>query len=99
MNRFPRNYVRRVASGVRIVLVFQTAEDYFKRNCIVLIKNPLRHSAQQRWVVRDKTLLFRKKNIVESALYVKKKWTTIYSAIGMWYGKKSCEWLQKKGSR
>ena len=36
---------------------------------------------------------------MESALYVKKKWGTIYGALGMRYGRKSCEWLQKEGSR
>jgi hypothetical protein len=48
---------------------------------------------------KDKTLLFRRRNIVESALYVKKKWGTIYGALGMRYGRKGCEWLQKEGSR
>jgi hypothetical protein len=48
---------------------------------------------------RDKTLLFRRKNIVESALYVKKIWGTIYGALGMRYGRKGFEWLQKEGSR
>jgi hypothetical protein len=42
-------------------------------------------------------LLFQKKNIVESALYVKKKWGTTYGALGMRYGRKGCEWLQKWG--
>jgi hypothetical protein len=36
---------------------------------------------------------------VESALYVKKKWGTIYRAKEMWYGRKGCEGLQKEGSR
>jgi hypothetical protein len=48
---------------------------------------------------RDKTLLFRRRNIVESFLYVKKKWGTIYGVLGMRYGRKGCEWLQKEGSR
>jgi hypothetical protein len=48
---------------------------------------------------RDKILLFRRKNIVESALYVKKKWGTIYGALGMRHGRKGFEWLQKEGSR
>jgi len=48
---------------------------------------------------RDKTLLFRQRNIVESALYVKTKWGTIYGVSGMRYGRKGCEWLQKEGSR
>jgi hypothetical protein len=36
---------------------------------------------------------------MESALYVKKKWGTIYGTLGMGYGKKGYEWLQKEGSR
>ena len=47
--------------------------------------------------LKDKVLLFRRKNIVESALYVKKKWGTTYGALGMRYGRKGCEWLQKWG--
>jgi hypothetical protein len=46
---------------------------------------------------KDKTLLFRRRNIVESALYVKKKWGTIYGTLEMQYGRKGCEWLQKWG--
>ena len=48
---------------------------------------------------RDKTLLFRKRNMVESTLYVKKKLGTIYGVSGMRSGRKGCEWLQKEGSR
>jgi len=48
---------------------------------------------------RDKTLLFRKRNIVESTLYVKKNWDTIYGVSGMRYDRKDCEWLQKEGSK
>ena len=33
---------------------------------------------------------------MESALYVKKKWGTLYGALEMQYGRKGCEWLQKK---
>ena len=51
------------------------------------------------WTDTDKTLLFRRRNIVESFLYVKKKWGTIYGVLGMRYGRKGCEWLQKEGSR
>jgi len=42
--------------------------------------------------------LWSKRNIVESALYVKKKWGTIYGVSGMRYGRKGREWLQKEGS-
>ena len=38
---------------------------------------------------RDKTSFFRKRNIVESALYVKKKWGTIYGVSGMRYDRLS----------
>jgi hypothetical protein len=37
---------------------------------------------------KDKTLLFRKRYIVEPALHVKKKWGTIYGTLGMRYGRK-----------
>jgi len=50
-------------------------------------------------IFRDKTFLFRRRNIVESALYVKKKWGTIYGDLGIRYGRNGCEWLQKEGSR
>ena len=37
-------------------------------------------------------------SVVESAWYIEKKWGTIYGALGMRYGKKGCEWLQKEGA-
>ena len=48
---------------------------------------------------RDKILLFQRRDIAESGLYVKKKWATIYGDLGTRYGRKGCEWLQKEGSR
>jgi hypothetical protein len=30
-------------------------------------------------------------------LYVKIKWGTVYGALEMQYGRKGCEWLQKRG--
>jgi len=41
--------------------------------------------------IKDKALLFRRKNIVESALYVKKKWGTLSGAQELWHGRKGCE--------
>ena len=48
---------------------------------------------------KDKALLFRRRNIVESALYVKKKWGAIYGALGMRYGREGCAWLQIEWGR
>ena len=36
---------------------------------------------------------------MESALYVKLKWGTLYGVMGMRNGIKGCEWVQKERSR
>jgi len=53
-----------------------------------LFNGVLRHTAGNTIRDRDKTLLFRRKNIVKSALYVNKKWPPVYGALGTWYSRK-----------